>query len=135
MIDLLEKGFVYPPLDICVDAKAVYDAIGASDACEPAGCSLKLHRVSAGDRMTHGWIRKLYWVDTRDMLADCLTKGGIDRLLLHKVSNDCVYERKQLAISHNKVGLPSSSLRDSAGEVGLEHHIEPVEGLDAPDEA
>ena len=135
MIDLPEKGSMYPPLDICVDAKAVYDAIAVSDACEFAECSLKLHLISVRDRMTHGLIRKLYWVDTWDMLADGLTNGGIDRLLLHKVSNDCVHERKQLAISHNKVGFPSSPPRDSAGEVGVEHHIEPVEGLDAPGEA
>ena len=126
---------MYPPLDICVDAKAVYDAIAASDACEPAECSLKLYVISVRDRMTHGLIWDFYWVGTRDMLADGLTKGGIDRLLLHKVSNDCVYECKQIAIGHNKVGLPSRPPRDSAGEVGLEHHIEPVEGLDAPDEA
>ena len=98
MIDLLEKGLMYPPLDLCVDAKTMSDAIAASDACEPAGCSPKLHLISVRDRMSHGLIRKLYWVDTKDMLADGLTKGGIDRLLLHQVSNDCVYETKQLAI-------------------------------------
>ena len=118
---------MYPPLDLCVDAKAVYDAIAASDACEPAECSLKLHLISVRDRMSHGLIRKLHWVDTRDMLADGLTKGGIDRLLLHKVYNDCVYEAKQFAICHNKVGLAGSSpARDSAQEVGFEHRIEPV---------
>ena len=65
MIDLLEKGKMYPPLDLCIYARAVYDAIAASDACEPAGCSLKLHLIPVGDRMAHGLIRKLYWVDTR----------------------------------------------------------------------
>ena len=84
---------MYPPLDICVDAEAVYYAIAASDVCELAACSLKLHLISVRDRMMHGLDRAFYWVDARDMLADGLTKGGIDRLLLHKVSNDCVYER------------------------------------------
>ena len=59
--------------------------------------------------MSHGLVRKFYWVDARDMSADGLTKCGIDRLLFHRVSNDCVYEAKQLAICHNKVGLASSS--------------------------
>ena len=128
MIDLFQKESVYPPLDTCVDAKAIYDAIAASDACELAGCSLKLHLISAKDRMTHGLIKKLYWVDTRDMLADGLAKGGIDRLLLHRVSDDCVHKAKQLAICHNKVALVGGSpARDLAREVSFEHHIEPEE--------
>ena len=131
MIDLLESGKMYLLLNICVDAKAVYDAIAASDACEPAENSLKLHLISVRDRMMHGLIRKLYWVDTRDMLADGLTKGGIDRLLLHRVSNDCVYEAMQLAIPHSKAGPASSSpAHDVEQEVGFEHRVGPE--LDAP---
>lgn len=40
MVDLLEIGQLYPPLELCDDARAVYDAIRASDACEIAECSL-----------------------------------------------------------------------------------------------
>ena len=32
-------------------------------------------------RLESGLVRKLWWSDTRDMLADALTKGGIDRKL------------------------------------------------------
>ena len=67
MIDLLERWLMYPPLDLRADARA-----------EPAGSSLKLHLISVKDRMMHGLIRKLYWVDTRDMLVDGLIEGGID---------------------------------------------------------
>lgn len=76
MIDMLEIGNLYPALELCVDARAVYDAVGASDACGPAECSLKLHLISVRDRMSHGLVRGLHWVDARDMLADGLTKGG-----------------------------------------------------------
>ena len=78
MFDLFERGLVYPPLDVCAAARAVYDAIRASDACEPAGSSLNFLLISVRDRMTHGFVRKFFWVDTRDMLADGLTKGGKD---------------------------------------------------------
>ena len=74
MIDLLEEGMVYPPFATCVDARTLYDAIAASDVCELAGCSVKLHLVSVRDRMTHGSIRRFYWVDTRDMLAGGVAK-------------------------------------------------------------
>ena len=83
MFDLLERGKLYPPVDFCVDARSVYDAIGASDVCEFVGSSLELHLISVRDRMTHGFIRQFFWVDILDMLADGLTKGGIDRALLH----------------------------------------------------
>ena len=39
--------------------------------------------------MTHGFVRKFYWVDPRDVLADGLVKGGADRTLPHNVSNGC----------------------------------------------
>ena len=131
MMDLLERGEMYQPLDICVDARAVYDAIAASDACGLAESSLKLRLIPDRDRMMHG--RKLYWLDARDVLADGLSKGGIDRLLLYRISNGCVYEARELAIPHSKVGPSSSSpAHDVLQEVGFEHHIEPE--LGAPGE-
>ena len=128
MIDLLESGKMYPPLDLCVDARAVYDAIAASDACELAECSLTFHLISVRDRMTHGLIPKLYWVDTRDVLADVLTKGGIDRLLLHSVSNICVYGARPLVIPHTAAGIVSRP--PGRQEVGFEHRN--VEDLGGP---
>ena len=85
-----------------MDGRAVYDAIGASDACAFAGSSLKLHLICVRDRMTHGLIRKLFWVDVRDMLADGLTNEGIDRLLLHSCSNDCKNASKHGFLVHSK---------------------------------
>lgn len=96
-------GVVYSAgVDFCVDARAVYDAIRASDACELAGSSFKLHFISARDRMTHGLLRNLFWVDTRDMLADGSIKGGIGRTLLHRCSNDCKYVSTHESLMHNK---------------------------------
>ena len=37
MIDLLEHGGLYPSFDVAVDAKAVFDAVAATDACDPPG--------------------------------------------------------------------------------------------------
>ena len=105
MIRSMEGGVLYPPLDFAVDAKAVFDAIAATDACDPTECSLKLHLISVRDRMSSGMIRRLFWVDTRDMLADGLTKGGIDRELLHQVSNNCKYSAKHENAMHVKTGV------------------------------
>lgn len=101
MIDLLENCLMHPPLDLCVDPRAEYDAVAATDACAPAS-SLKLHLISVRDRMIHVAIGALYWVDTRDMPADGLTKGGIDRTLLHGASNDCRYKAIHEAFVHTQ---------------------------------
>ena len=102
MIDMLEIGQLHRPLELCVDARAGYDAIGASDVCGPAGCSLELHLTLVRDRRSHGLIPRFYWVDARDMLADGLTKGGrgIGRFLLHAVSNGRKHEATHPPFSH-----------------------------------
>ena len=87
MIDVLGRGPMYPPLNMCVDVRAVRDVIGASDACELAGSSLKFNLISV--RMTYGLIRKFPWVDTRDLLP-------------HSASNDCKYQATHEAFVHTK---------------------------------
>ena len=109
MIDLLEHGGLYPSLDVAVDAIVAFDAVAATGACDPQECSLKLHLISVRDRMSQGIIRRMHLVDTRDMLADGLTKDGIDRALLHSVSNDCRFELAHPALTHNKTSVVGSA--------------------------
>ena len=47
--------------------------------------------------------------DARGVLADGLTKGGIDRLLLHRCSNDCKYVAKDHLEPHIKAFLSSAT--------------------------
>ena len=101
MIDILERSSIYQPLDICVEARAVCDAMTATYACEFAGLSLKSHLSSVRDRMAYGLIRKLFRVDTRHVLADVLIKVGIDRMLLRSVSNDCKHSAIRDALVHS----------------------------------
>ena len=103
MIDLREHGGLHPQLDVAVDARAIFDAVAATGACDPQGCSLKLHLISVRDIFSQGIIRRMHWVDTRDLLADGLTKGGIDRTSLHNVSNDCRFKLAHTALTHNKI--------------------------------
>lgn len=81
-----------PATDIAVDARAVFDAVDAIDACEPQEGSLKFHLIPVRDRLAQGIIRRMHWVDTRDMLAEGLANGGIDRALLHNVSDGCSFK-------------------------------------------
>ena len=84
LLDKLEHGQLYPPIDVVVDARSVSDAISASDVCTPQESSLRLHLIAIRDRLSRGLLRSLSWGDTRDMLADALTKGGVDRAVIRK---------------------------------------------------
>ena len=79
LIIKLEAGKLYPPIDVFVDAKSVSDAISANELCTPQESSLKVHLIAIRDRLQRGLLRSISWTDTRDMLADALTKGGINR--------------------------------------------------------
>lgn len=38
MIELLEHGGLHPALGVAVDARAVSDAVAATDVCDPQEC-------------------------------------------------------------------------------------------------
>ena len=119
IIDLLECGKLYLSVDCCVVARAVYDAISASDACGLVESSLKLHIISVRDRMACGLIRKFFWVETRDMLAHGLAKRGNDRALPHSCSNDCKYVSKHEPLVHLKIfGSATNNSKESLKEEG-----------------
>ena len=91
LAEALEEGHLSPGLDAVVDARAVFDAVRAADVCDPQECSLKLHRLALRDKLTRRLVRRLYWTDTRDMLGDALTKGGVDRELILTAADEGRY--------------------------------------------
>ena len=96
----LDAGKLTPPIDVATDARAVFDAVRAADVCEPAESSLKLHLISIRDMVRRGLVRLFFWTDTRDMLADGLTKGGVNRTALVRASEYGQYkaEHEVLAV-------------------------------------
>ena len=117
MIDLLEHCGLYQQFDVAVDARAVFNAVAATDACDPQECSLKLHLISVRDRLAQGITRRTRWVDTRDMLADGLTEGWVDRALLHRATHDCQFKLAHGALTHTKISAGSATMHsDKVGE-------------------
>ena len=45
---------------------------------------MRIHLIAIRDRLSRGLLRSLSWGDTRDMVADALTKGGVDRTVIRK---------------------------------------------------
>ena len=52
----------------------------------------------------------MHWVDARDVLADGLTNGGVDRASLHKASTDCQFPLAHKALTHTKFSVGSATI-------------------------
>ena len=75
----ISNGSLQTKLDAVIDAMSVFRAITADEVKAPSEKHLFYVIKMVRDRLEQGSLRRLYWADTRDMLCDCLTKGGIDR--------------------------------------------------------
>ena len=81
MRNLLQDGPLHVPIELCTDCRSLFDMIvvGVSGK-DPAEATLTfpidaLRQDSRVSRM----LRAMYWIDTRDCVADGLTKGTVAR--------------------------------------------------------
>ena len=79
MQELYDQGKLHFPLELSVDARAVFDAIASPEFSMPSESTLCLHLHSIREATRAGRIFRLWWIDTRDMVADGLNKGGLPR--------------------------------------------------------
>ena len=61
------------------DARAVFDGVTADQPRTPAEKPLFLHSLAVREHLEAGHLSRLWWFDTRAMLADGLTKGAVER--------------------------------------------------------
>ena len=66
-------------LGILIDAMSVYASVTANHIKIPAEKSLLSHLQFVRELLDRGILSILGWTDTRDMLADAMTKGAVDR--------------------------------------------------------
>ena len=65
-------------MELYIDARAVWDSIAAEVLKTPNDKALLLHAKALREYVGRQ-VSVLTWVDTRDMIADALNKGIIDR--------------------------------------------------------
>ena len=85
--DLRMRGGYAVPMTLQVDAKSVYAAVTATYIKAPAEKNLLSHIQFVRELLDSGVLKTIQWIDTRDMAADGLTKGTIDRNALHDIMN------------------------------------------------
>ena len=103
MMEKLEAGALEPRIELAMDARSVFDALAALDVCTPQEASLKLHLIAIRDRIERQMISKIFWTDTRDMLADALTKGGIDRASIRSAMDRGIHKINHPVKAHCKI--------------------------------
>ena len=79
LADLQESGGFALPLHWCTDAKAVFDCLVADHLKTPSDANLLMHARKAREWIDRRLVTRLWWIDTRDMVTDGMTKGNVDR--------------------------------------------------------
>ena len=107
-------GGGYTPVGLYLDAKSVFAAIIATFIKPPAEKSLLCHVQYLRELLDKSVLQYLFWIDTRDMTSDGLTKGAVSRELLHALmggSMELKHEYEQWSCKRrvNNSGPHSSS--------------------------
>ena len=76
--NLMEFGNLPIKLQVTTD-KGLHSAIAPDELKSPIQPHLIYLLRTMKDRLTSGTVQKLWWIDTRDMISDVLTKGGLSR--------------------------------------------------------
>ena len=84
----------YSCLALYLDAKSVFAAVTATFIKQPAEKSLLCHVQYLRELLDKRIVRWLFWIDTRDMGSDGLTKGAVARTLQHQ------YMLGQMPLNH-----------------------------------
>ena len=71
------------PGALYLDALSVYAAVTAVFIKTPADNGTLIHCLYLRELLDKNVLAALVWLDTRDMSADGLTKGSVDRQALH----------------------------------------------------
>ena len=82
-----DNGKMPIAIEVCTDCRSVFDALSATEIKAPSETSLVLILNVLKELLQAHVIKELTWLDTKDMLADGLTKGGVSRLQLFEFSS------------------------------------------------
>ena len=125
LVEIKENGNLQFPIHLCVDNRSVFDSISGSDVtCTDK--SMILHARAFREMCDMGIVSALLWIDTRDMLADVLTKGSVDKQAILKAFNTGIWQLAQLAAvkkwSSNKLALQAANARPPTATVAAPSH-------------
>ena len=77
-------------IEVCTDCMSLVAALSAARVKPPAEKPLLLQVQWLREQLDRLVLSTLTWCDTRDMLADGMTKGAVERTLLRKAMSGLV---------------------------------------------
>jgi hypothetical protein len=102
---------------LAVDAYSVFAAATAHQIRIPAEKSLVSHVQFLRELLDRGVLHRLWWMDTRDMAADGLTKGVIDREAVHAIMNGVMFLRHKSQVWRSALADRPASSQDQSTPV------------------
>ena len=93
--ELREYGGWKIRIALAVDAYSVFAAVTAHNIKIPAEKSLVSHVQFLRELLDMGVLHRLWWLDTRDMAADGLTKGEVDRSAIHSIMDGVMFLKQK----------------------------------------
>ena len=79
---LAEEGGYAVPLHCYTDSYSIWSYLKAQHAKLPADKGTFFHLAYLREQLSRGIAKVYWWVDTRDMFVDGMTKGALDRAAL-----------------------------------------------------
>ena len=76
---LHQHGGYAVPMCLYIDAYSVFAAVTATFTKMPADNGQLVHLHFIRELLDNGVLKAIVWLDTRDMLADGMTKGAVER--------------------------------------------------------
>ena len=101
LLELQNAGSLAFEHHLCIDARSVFDAVANTGTPKPAEEHMTLHVLKLQEWLREKLVDKLWWIDTRDMIADGLTKGSVDRTAILRLT-----EQGEWLLQHEAAALP-----------------------------
>jgi hypothetical protein len=79
-----EEGLFAIPAEVFIDARSVWETIAAEVMKTPSDHTLLIHAKAVKQYFLQKQLKALTWIDTRDMVADALNKGIVDRVMIRR---------------------------------------------------
>ena len=116
-MEMMDNGSCRIHTVLTVDSMSLWSAIAAAVVKVPTEKNMAVHLFWLRELLTTGAIKILRWCDTRDMTADCQTKGSIGRTaILELMKGNFAFEH-EVKDYEVKVKRPSTTaIRERSNE-------------------
>ena len=115
LIHMDESGSLPFCIQLVTDCKSLFDSLRCEETVIPTEQSLIMLLLQLKESMRSGTIKTIVWADTRDLIADGLTKGSIARAALLAFSMTSLWQLKHtFEIFTEPVHVPIISSAENA---------------------